>query len=218
MVRDGYYFVIPLVGVASIAYFLDWWLIAVLSLILAAFVAFFFRNPQREIPTDPMAVVSPADGRVLRLTPENDGTQLSIFLSVLDVHVNRAPVDGTIVRQEYRPGRFHLAFDDRASVENERMIFTIGDDRRLTFSLVAGLLARRIVAWKKEGDLVTKGDRIALIRFGSRVDITLPSECHPAVNEGDRVRAGSSIIAHWRSGEEDCEKGRAGTAKSETES
>jgi phosphatidylserine decarboxylase len=215
MAKDAYYFMIPLLALALVTYFLDWRLVTTLLLILAGFVAFFFRNPQRDIPADPTAIVSPADGKVLRLTPENDGIRMSIFLSVLDVHVNRAPLGGTIVRQEHQPGRFHLAFDERASVENEKMIFTIENERRLTFSLVAGLLARRIIPWKKEGDLVAKGDRIALIRFGSRVDVVLPPDCDPAVEEGERIRAGSSIIAHWRNGEGDSEKGTSGAAENE---
>ena len=125
-------------------------------------------------------------------------TWVSIFLSVFDVHVNRAPIAGKLVRQVYVPGHFHLAYDDRASVENERLELTIENGRRIDFTLIAGLVARRIVPWKKEGEVVGKGDRIALIRFGSRVDIDLPGDCEVLVKEGDRLRGGSSRVARWR--------------------
>lgn len=201
MVKDAYYFLIPLLILAGISLYLrlpGWGL---LWLLLAAFVAFFFRDPERSIPQHPEAIVSPADGKIIRLAPgARGGVTVSIFLSLWDVHVNRAPLAGTVLKQEYRPGRFVAAFDDRASLENEQMLFTIGAERSLSFSLIAGILARRIVAWKKEGDRVNKGDRIALIRFGSRVDVFLPPGCELAVRKGDRVRGGSSILAYWRSG------------------
>lgn len=198
MVRDAYYFLIPVVGLAIVAAYAGMTTWMWMFLLLAGFVAFFFRNPEREIPADPDAVVSPADGKIIRLHSDEKGTTVSIFLSIFDVHVNRAPIGGVILKQEYRSGRFLAAFDERASVENERMTVTIGGSRELTFSLVAGLVARRIVAWKKEGDRLNKGDRIALIRFGSRTDIILPPDCEPVVKKGDRVRAGSSVIARWR--------------------
>ena len=198
MVKDAYLFILPLLSVAAISFFFEWGLVALVFLLLALFVGYFFRNPEREVPSDPDLIVSPADGRVIRITPESGLTRLSIFLSVFDVHVNRAPIAGRLVQQTYRSGRFHLAFDDRASIENEQLVLTIKDDRRITFSLIAGIVARRIIPWKKEGDVVAKGDRIALIRFGSRVDVELPEDCELAVEKGDRVRAGSSVIARWR--------------------
>jgi len=114
--------------------------------------------------------------------------------------VNRAPIEGTIVRKDYRPGKFRLAFDERASVENEKVTITIEGERKLTFSLIAGLVARRIRVWKNEGDHVKKGDRIGLIRFGSRVDVTFPPECDIVVTKGDRVYGGSSVLARWKKG------------------
>ena len=123
---------------------------------------------------------------------------MSIFLSIFDVHVNRAPIEGTIVKKIYQPGKFRLAFDERASVENEKVTITIEGERNLTFSLIAGLVARRIRVWKNEGVQVCKGDRIGLIRFGSRVDIVFPPECEIVVNKGDRVYGGSSVLARWR--------------------
>lgn len=198
MVKDAYYFLAPLIVLAALAAYFNTATLAVLLAVPAAFVAFFFRDPERSIPADPAAVVSPADGRIIRLEQIQGGTRLSIFLSVFDVHVNRAPIAGAILRQEYRPGRFVAAFDERASAQNEQLVVTIDGERQLTFALIAGLIARRIVAWKKEGDHVAKGDRIGLIRFGSRVDVFLPSGCEPLVKKGDRVRGGTSVIGLWR--------------------
>ena len=192
VVQDGYLFALPPILAAILGWYLGFLVPAVVCLLLGAFVLFFFRDPHREIPEDPSAIVSPADGKVVGVKPEGTGSRVSIFLSVFDVHVNRAPVGGRIERCEHRPGKFLLAFDDRASVENEQVVFKIGD---ITFSLIAGLVARRIIPWKREGDLVRKGDRIALIRFGSRVDLLLPDDCLVLVSRGDRVRAGSSVLA-----------------------
>lgn len=197
MANDAYRFLIPS-GLAAIALLASgWFWAAVPFLALTLFVAWFFRNPDRAVPAGDDFLVSPADGRVIQIEPSPQGTRLSIFLSVFDVHVNRAPIGGRISRLEHRPGRFLAAFDERASVENEQMIVTIEGSHRLTFSLIAGLVARRIVPWKAEGETVAKGDRIGLIRFGSRVDLFLPSDCRLRVAKGDRVRAGSTVIAHW---------------------
>lgn len=198
MAKDGYYFLIPLALLAGILFYGGFLVSGSVAAFLACFVGFFFRDPKRVAPGDPAAVVSPADGKIILLKETPEGTLVSIFLSIFNVHVNRAPIEGVITRQDYRRGRFRAAFDDRASVENEQVVITLKGRRELTFSLIAGLVARRIVPWKKVGDPVSKGDRIALIRFGSRVDIHLPSDCLPAVRKGDRVRAGESVIAHWR--------------------
>ena len=198
MAKDAYYFLIPLAVLALFSFWggLFWVMICVLT--LAVFVAFFFRDPERSIPEDPRAIVSPADGRIIRLDRDGENSILSIFLSVFDVHVNRAPIAGTIVKQDYRPGNFNVAYNDRASVENECLVITIADQKKLTFSLIAGIVARRIRVWKKEGEHVNKGDRIGLIRFGSRVDIFLPPDSHLVVRQGDQVYAGASIIAYWK--------------------
>jgi phosphatidylserine decarboxylase len=199
MARDGWYFIIPLVMVAVALWFLGWPLGTGLLIFLAGFVAFFFRDPDRVIPADSEAIVSPADGKVIRVQKEADGsTRLSIFLSVFNVHVNRAPIQGTIVHQDYRPGKFYIASDERASVQNEQLVITIRGERELSFALIAGIVARRIVPWKKPGDAVNKGDRIALIRFGSRVDMILPENCGLVAQKGDRVYSGKSIIARWK--------------------
>ena len=200
MARDGYYFFLPLVALTLVLTWLQVMALGVVTLILAAFVAWFFRDPNRSIPDDPDAVVSPADGKIVRVKSFEEGTEVSIFLSIWNVHVNRSPVEGILVRKEHRSGRFHLAWDDRASVENERVILTISGDRPLTLALVAGVLARRIRVWKKEGDLLGRGDRIGLIRFGSRVDLFFPRNCDMVVSEGDRVHGGSTVLAYWNPG------------------
>jgi phosphatidylserine decarboxylase len=186
-------------GLGIIALFFGFTIAAIICLILLLFVAFFFRNPERTIPSESDVIVSPADGRVIRIEKSETGlTRVSIFLSIFNVHVNRAPIAGKLVEQTYHKGRFHLAFDDRASVENERLALKIENGRSVSFSLIAGIIARRIIPWKKEGDTVAKGDRIALIRFGSRVDIELPEDCELTIAKGDRVHGGSSTIARWK--------------------
>ena len=200
MARDGYYFFLPLVALTLVLTWLHVMALGVVTLILAAFVAWFFRDPNRSIPDDPNAVVSPADGKIVRVRPLEEGTEVSIFLSIWNVHVNRSPVEGILVRKEHRSGRFHLAWDDRASVENERVILTVSGDRPLTFALVAGVLARRIRVWKNEGDVIGRGDRIGLIRFGSRVDLFFPPNCDLVASEGDRVYGGSTVLAYWNHG------------------
>jgi len=199
MAKDGWYFIVPLILVAGALWFLGWPVATGILIFLAGFVAFFFRDPDRLIPAEARAVVSPADGKVIRIQPEADGsTRLSIFLSVFNVHVNRAPIEGKIVRQDYRPGKFFVASDERASIQNEQLVITIRGERELSFALIAGIVARRIVPWKKPGDAVNKGDRIALIRFGSRVDMILPENCGLVAKKGDRVYSGRSIIGRWK--------------------
>ena len=198
MAKDAYYFLTPLAALVFLCFWAGFLWVAIALLVLAGFVAFFFRDPQRSIPEDPRAIVSPADGKVVRLVQKGEDTILSIFLSLLDVHINRAPLEGTIIQQDYRPGKFLVAYDDRASVENEHVTITIAGNQKLTFSLIAGLVARRIKVWSKEGAHVHKGDKIGLIRFGSRVDVVLPPECEVVVRRGDRVYGGSSIIAYWK--------------------
>lgn len=193
--REAFSFSLPLVALALLALYVGFPIAAIVLLILAGFVLFFFRDPDREIPTQADCIVSPADGKVVRVVTEDGGTRISIFLSIFNVHVNRAPVEGRIEQSEHRDGRFRFAFDDRASVDNEQHLFRIGD---VSFALIAGLVARRIVPWKQEGEFVRRGDRIALIRFGSRVDLLVPADGEVAVVEGDRVRAGTSILARRR--------------------
>jgi phosphatidylserine decarboxylase len=199
MVRDGYWYGLPLVLVAGgLLGFKIYWLGAVF-LVLALLVLNFFRDPDREIPSDDRALISPADGRIVQIQDEIvDGhpkRRLSIFMSPLDVHVNRSPISGVVQRVEYKKGSFHVASQGRASVENEQNIFTIqGDQGEVTVRQIAGLLARRIVFWKRAGDTLVRGERVGLIKFGSRVDVLVEPDVELRVRVGDRVLAGSSIL------------------------
>jgi len=195
IVKDAFRFLIPLFVSAALAFLLGLYLAAFLVMLLVVFVAFFFRNPKREIPSDPRVIVSPADGRVVKVERVGKVTKLSIFLSVFDVHVNRSPMAGRIETIDYKRGKFRPAFNHAASVENERNIVMVAqDDIRLVFTQIAGIIARRIVCWKKVGDAVAKGEIIGLIRFGSRVDVLFPPGTEATVEPGMRVRGGSSAI------------------------
>jgi len=195
IVRDAFRFLVPLCISAVFAFALGLYLAAVLVIGLAAFVAFFFRNPKRHIPPDPRVIVSPADGRVVKVERVGNVTKLSIFLSIFDVHVNRSPIAGRIEAIDYKRGKFKAAWNHAASVENERNVIMVAQgDLKLVFTQIAGLIARRIVCWKKVGDTVTKGELIGLIRFGSRVDVLFPAGAEATVQPGMRVRGGSSGI------------------------
>jgi phosphatidylserine decarboxylase len=194
--KEAFRFLLPLGISAALAFVLGLYPASVAVLLLAAFVAYFFRNPRREIPQDPSIVVSPADGKVVRIQQEGDSKRLSIFLSILDVHVNRSPIAGRIEKIEYKRGSFKAAFNHAASVENERNIITVNDGRiRLEFTQIAGVIARRIVFWKKVGDRVEKGELVGLIRFGSRMDVVFPPGIEITVKRGDRVKGGATPIA-----------------------
>lgn len=200
IVKDGfpYIFAALVVGIAG-GILLHWGFFLFGGIVLMFFVN-FFRNPDRPIPPGDVCV-SPADGVVIAIRelaqdPEGFKVFVSIFMNVFDVHVNRAPIHGTIRSYEYMRGTFEPASSDTAPIRNERNYILIQrDEFRLKMSQVAGLLARRIVFWKKLGDAVDKGERIGLIRFGSRVDLWLPDQLSLRVKIGDRVKAGSTIIA-----------------------
>lgn len=164
--------------------------------ILAIFCLWFFRDPDRAIAEGPVAV-SPADGKVVSITKDPDGrTRLGIFLNVFDVHVNRSPIAGKITRRTYKPGKFLVASVDAAGTENEQNTFVVeGEGTSLEFSQIAGLIARRIVWYKDTGDTVARGERVGLIKFGSRVDVLFNADWKLAVTLGERVSAGSSVIA-----------------------
>ena len=198
MVRDGYLYAAVLSAAAvACALVAGPWL-APPWLVLAAFCLYFFRDPEREIPAGDLCV-SPADGKVVRILREADGrTRVSIFLNIFNVHVNRAPIGGQIRSAHYSPGRYRMAHLDAASTENERNTLVIGDTdggRLVEVTQIAGLIARRIVCHKAQGDDVQKGERIGLIKFGSRVDVVLGPEWDLAVEKGDKVAGGSSVLA-----------------------
>jgi len=206
LLRDAYTFIVPLGILAAICLLLGgivgpafYWAAGVL-IFLAAFVAFFFRDPERETTTDEKTVISPADGLVVVIKPvdlqePSSGTLVSIFLSIFDVHVNRSPLAGKITRVDYQPGKFLVATRERASIENEQSIIMV-ENRYMSvvFKQIAGLIARRIVFWKKAGDQVSLGERVGYIKFGSRVDLILPSNVNVLVKKGQRVKGGISII------------------------
>jgi len=195
IVKEAFRFIAPLLVSAALAAAFGLWLAAGLVMLMAVFVVFFFRNPKRNIPPDPKIIVSPADGRVVKVERIGQSTQLSIFLSIFDVHVNRSPIAGRIEAMDYKRGGFKPAWNHAASVENERNIVTVSHgDLKLVFTQIAGLVARRIVCWKKIGDTVEKGELIGLIRFGSRVDVLFPAGIEVTVERGARVRGGSSPI------------------------
>jgi phosphatidylserine decarboxylase len=195
IVRDAYRFLIPLAILAAVAFWLEFNIAGGLILFLFAFVTFFFRNPPRKIPEDPRVIVSPADGKVVRVERVGNVTQLSIFLSLFNVHVNRSPIAGRIQAVDYRPGKFLPAYNPAASRENERNIVMVSDGRiNIVFTQIAGVAARRIVFWRKAGDEVAKGELVGLIRFGSRLDVLFPAGTEATVKVGDRVKGGSSQI------------------------
>ena len=198
MVRDGYLYAAGLGGAAvACGALLEPWTAA--PWVLAAlFCLYFFRDPERAIPDGPVCV-SPADGKIVQVRAEPDGrTRISIFLNVFDVHVNRSPIAGRVVSVKYSRGGFRMAHRERASAENEQNTLVIDGGEAgpsVEFSQIAGLIARRIVCVKRAGDLVEKGERIGLIKFGSRVDVLLGAEWDLAVQSGDRVAGGSSVLA-----------------------
>jgi len=202
MVKEGYYFGLPPLVAGGAAFQLHWYLSAAVLVFLALFVFSFFRDPDRVIPPEPGAVVSPADGRVVVVTEEENagrpGQRLSVFLAIWNVHVNRAPASGTITNLDYRPGKFLAAMRERASLENEQNVFTLSTEAgEMVFKQIAGLIARRVVSWKRPGEPVLRGERIGLVRFGSRVDVWLPKGAEILVKTGEHVKGGSSLIARW---------------------
>lgn len=195
MVADGIYYALALTaGGALVSYLTRPWFGLPLFL-LAAFCLYFFRDPDRTIPDGPVAV-SPADGKVVAVKPESGHTRVSIFLNVFDVHVNRSPIAGKIAAVQYQKGEFLVASREEASTRNEMNTIVVeGGGSRVAFKQIAGLIARRIVCYKKAGDTVAAGERVGLIKFGSRVDIELGPEWEITVSPGQRVAAGSSVIA-----------------------
>ena len=200
MVAYGLYYALALAAAAAVVTYLASWPFALPFYILAAFCLYFFRDPERAIPAGAVAV-SPADGKIVAVKPlESGGNRVSIFLNVFDVHVNRAPISGKVFSIDYQRGRFLIASKEEASHSNEQNTLTIdgeagGRPTRVTFKQIAGLIARRIICYKKPGDIVSAGERIGLIKFGSRVDVFLGPEWNVTVRTGEHVAGGSSVLA-----------------------
>jgi len=200
MVRDGIYYGLAMLAAAVLLSWLSTPLLAVVPLLLGAFTLWFFRDPERVVPGMAGAIVSPADGKVTDVSDlAVEGAprkRISIFLNVFDVHVNRSPIAGKIVRVQYRKGQFANAMGASSSEHNEQNIVTVeGEGHSVIFKQIAGLIARRIVFNKREGDFVQRGERVGMIKFGSRVDVIMDPGVDVQVKVGDRVRCGSTVLA-----------------------
>ena len=208
MVRDGFFYGVALIAVAVIVWFgTHFVVLTVLPVLLAMFLVWFFRDPPRRVPMEPGLIVSPADGKVEDAewieTTNGNGLRISIFLNVFDVHVNRSPVGGTVTLAEYREGQFLNAMNAESAVHNEQTLVTIdAGGYSVSFKQIAGLLARRILCNLREGDQVVRGERMGLIKFGSRMDVLLPAHAELRVRAGDRVKGGSSVLAFMPPGTE----------------
>ena len=193
--KEGtFYILVPLL-LSIAAGVLGYWYVAAVIFVVAAFMAFFFRDPKRVPPSDPDVVVSPADGKVTRIESQPHGSVISIFLSPFDVHINRSPIPGKIIDVLYSPGKFLIATSEQASLVNEQNALTIQGDRiTVVCKQIAGILARRIVCWKRKGDNLSLGERFGMIKFSSRTDVLLPGNVTLTVKRGDRVRGGTTVI------------------------
>jgi phosphatidylserine decarboxylase len=200
MVKDGYFYGAGLLAAAAVLYWLTGWPLALVAVLLALFFLWFFRDPERTIPVAPGLIVSPGDGLVTEAvrfeTPDGSRQRISIFLSVFDVHVNRSPIAGTITGIRYQKGKYLNAMNPASADENEQNIVTVrGDGCEVVFKQIAGLLARRIVFVPAQGSAIGRGERVGLIKFGSRVDVILPAEAELRVKPGMRVKGGASVLA-----------------------
>lgn len=203
MVRDGIFYALGMLLVAAVLWWLTVPVFALFPLLLAIFFLWFFRDPERGIPTEPGLLVSPADGKVTDIAAtQMDGkpcTRISIFLNIFDVHVNRTPIAGVIREVVYQRGKFANAMDAASADANEQNIVSVeGEGVTVMFKQIAGLIARRIVFNFKAGDTLARGQRVGLIKFGSRTDVIFPLPHDLAVRVGDRVKGGSSVLARMR--------------------
>ncbi len=203
--REGFPFILFCGFVTLICSILEYQVAAIAGLVLTTFVTCFFRDPSRTAPDDDTAVVCPADGKVILVDEVFDDrflqqqvVKISIFMNVFNVHVNRIPFPGTIERILFKAGKFYSADKDKAALHNEycAMIIATPSGGQYGVVQIAGLIARRIVCWSEKGDQVTAGQRYGLIRFGSRVDLYLPTETSVAVTKGQQVKAGETILGH----------------------
>jgi phosphatidylserine decarboxylase len=201
---EGWIFTIPVIILAAAAFLIQWYAAAIVLSLIALFLINFFRDPHRTGSDRHIDVLSPADGTVVQIKDVPDGSvwpgltrQISIFMSVFDVHVNRAPITGKIVHYRYNPGKKLAAMVEKSSSENEQNLIVVEDSRghRLAFKQIAGLLARRIVFDKKEGDEVVRGERVGMIKFGSRVDMFFPAGAKINVKLKDKVKVGLTVVA-----------------------
>jgi phosphatidylserine decarboxylase len=201
---EGWVFLIPFVLFLALSLLLQYYALAIFFFIVVAFLVNFFRDPHRAGSQRHVDVLSPADGTVVQIKDIADGEiwpgltrQVSIFMSVFDVHVNRAPITGRIVHYRYNPGKKIAAFAEKSSTENEQNLIVVTDDRGATvaFKQIAGLLARRIVFDRKEGDTIVRGDRVGMIKFGSRVDMFFPAGATIKVQMRDKVKVGLTVVA-----------------------
>jgi phosphatidylserine decarboxylase len=201
--REGALFILPLLAISLLLWILRWPLGAGVISLLALFVLYFFRDPERSIPPGEKAVLSPADGTVVQVQPcleetflKGPAIKISVFMSLFNVHVNRNPLSGRVVEMAYSPGRFLRANLERASVANEQnaLLVETGAGTRILVVQVAGLIARRIVCWVRKGDFVERGLRFGLIHFGSRLDVYLPETARVQVRPGQKTRAGQTIL------------------------
>jgi len=193
--KEGHLYILILAGLGLIALLFGFIWVGVVFLIFAGFVIFFFRDPERNFVVKGREILSPADGTIVSIRKDDGQDTISIFLSVFNVHVNRAPVGGKITAIQYSKGKFLAAFDQRASRENERNSITIDHDGKpLRFVQIAGLIARRIICWRREGEILSAGERIGLIKFGSRVDVFFPPGSTVRAKMGDKVKAGETVL------------------------
>jgi phosphatidylserine decarboxylase len=218
MVRDGYLYAVPLIAAGVLLGWLTNPVWAIVPFLLAFFFLWFFRDPERTIPQDAGAVVSPGDGKVTDVSPLMLGnekqTRISIFLSVFDVHVNRSPIAGVVRDVRYQRGKFLDARSKDCADLNEQNVVTVeGDGHRVVFKQIAGLLARRIVFHPKTGDRLERGQRVGLIKFGSRVDVVVDASARISVKVGDRVQGGASVLAYLQGERELAVAGIAASAR-----
>jgi phosphatidylserine decarboxylase len=198
MVKEGLPFVIVPLLMALVLAFFGWWFFSVLFVGLALFMAFFFRDPKRVVPDEANIIISAADGKVTRIEDRDDGKFVSVFLSPVDVHINRAPIAGRVTKVELFQGKKSPATANEASQTNERNAITIeGEKMTVVCTQIVGILARRIVCWSKPGDNLQIGEKFGLIKFGSRTDLLMPKNVEIAVKVGDKVIGGETIIGRY---------------------
>src|ERR1700723_1686212 len=209
MVRDGYFYGFGFIAAAVLVWLVTGsWVWSIVPFLLAAFFLWFFRDPERPVPIEAGLVFCPGDGKITEVariqTPDGERIRLSIFLSVFDVHVNRSPIAGTVREVRYQKGKYLNALNPESAEKNEQNLVTVqGDEFDVTFKQIAGLLARRIVFRFQVGDFVERGQRVGLIKFGSRVDVLLPGHAHVRVALGQRVKGGASVLADIHPPEDD---------------